>query len=72
MDRTAGSASRVTLQTPAVAASIVLFCIIIASAALPLPAEAASASLGGNFYYMAWQPAWAEGAAAFLPIILRS
>ncbi len=67
MGRSAGCSRRAKPLMPAVPAYILIFIIIIASAALPRGAEGATASIGGNVYYMAWQPPWADGTTFLVP-----
>ena len=67
MDWTAGCVHRAILQMLAIPVSIALSIIIIVSATLPRGAEGATASIGGNFYYMAWQPPWSDGTTFMVP-----
>lgn len=47
--------------------SLSIFIFIISLSALPRAVSAATASIGANAYYMAWQPPWADGTNYFVP-----
>lgn len=68
MVNTTGRARNSGFFHTAIGSAMIPIAILAASfMAVPHEAEGATASIGGNFYYMAWQPAWGDGSTAFVP-----